>query len=237
MRQIRSALYSAYFTIVTVTALVFGVPLTLFSRRLLMQYAANWGQMVHAGLRICGIRVVIEGLENLPPPGPMLIASQHQSAFETMLWFRLVPDCRYVMKAELMRVPLFGWLCRRVGQISVERGMGAQAMRGLLTDAGQVVIFPEGTRAKPGVPVELKAGFAVLASMSRLPVIPVTTDSGICWGKGMLGKHPGTIHVRIHPPLPVGMPREQMMREVKRLYDESTLARGVVEKPVDNSVH
>jgi 1-acyl-sn-glycerol-3-phosphate acyltransferase len=161
----------------------------------------------------------------------MLIVSQHQSAFETMIWFLLVPDARYVMKMELMEMPLFGWIAKRFGQIGVVRGAGAQSMRSLLRDSaaawkqgGQIVIFPEGTRATPGEPINLKVGFTALAGLSDHPVIPVTTDSGVCWGKGMFGKRAGIIHVDIHPALPSGLSRNELMQRVQSLYEESNRA-------------
>ncbi len=244
MSKIRSFLFSLWFLAVTVFLALCGLPAGLLPQPRLITFGRLWGGAVIAGMWICGMRVKIDGLENLPQSGPMLIASQHQSAFDTMLWFRLVPDCRYVMKAELLRIPVFGWLARRSQQIPVERGAGAATMRGLFRDAkaawangAQVLIFPEGTRAIPGAKVEVKVGFAALAVVSKLPVIPVTTDSGVCWGKGMFGKRPGIIHVRIHPPLPTGLSRETLMQEIQRIYEESAEAFRAAENPVDNSVH
>jgi 1-acyl-sn-glycerol-3-phosphate acyltransferase len=229
MILLRSFLFSIWFVLATFMLVLVGLPLAIFTPHLLKRYSRLWSPVVCLGMPICGMRYVIRGQENLPKSGPMLIVSQHQSAFETMVWFKLVPDARYVMKIELMRLPLFGWLAKKVGQIGVERGGGAQTMRALFHEAarvwregGQIVIFPEGTRAKPGAPISLKIGFAALAKAAKMPVIPVTTDSGRCWGKGLLAKRPGIIHVDIHPALPAGMGRDELMAELQRLYEEAS---------------
>ena len=226
MRALRSFVFSVWFSVMTVVMVLGGLPLGVFAPHLLKSYSGWWSRACYAGLPICGIRYVVTGLENLPTSGPALIAAQHQSAFETLLWFTLLPDCRYVMKIELLRLPVFGWLARQFGQIGVERGAGAQTMRGLLRDAnqawkegGQVVIFPEGTRATPGKPIELKVGFTALARMSNMPVVPVATDSGHCWRKGWLTKRPGTIHVHIHPAIPAGTARKVLLAEVTGLFE------------------
>ena len=229
MKSLRSFVFSIWFVIATVMLVLIGLPLAVFAPRLLRPYARLWSPVINTGLPICGISYKVSGMENLPSSGPMLIASQHQSAFETMIWFQLIPDARYVMKIELMRLPLFGWLARRGGQIGVERDGGAQTMRALFRDAAkvwrdgaQIVIFPEGTRAKPGAPISLKVGFAALAKAAKMPVIPVTTDSGRCWGKGFFAKRPGVIHIDIHPALPAGMGRDELMAELQRLYEKSS---------------
>jgi 1-acyl-sn-glycerol-3-phosphate acyltransferase len=180
-------------------------------------------------------KVVIEGAENLPKSGKMLIASQHQSAFDTMLWFRLVPHPRYIVKIELMRIPLFGILARLSRQIGVDRDAGASALREMLHEAdrawdegAQIVIFPEGTRADVGTVAKLHPGVAALARHSHLPVIPVTTDSGMCWGKGFWRKRPGTIRVIIHPALPAGLRREALMTQLQALFEAEAAAQRSV---------
>ncbi|MBB3898713.1 lysophospholipid acyltransferase family protein [Roseococcus suduntuyensis] len=169
-----------------------------------------WARGSVAMLRfICGVRIVVEGREHLPTGGPALIAPRHESAFDTLIWITLVPDNVYVLKRELVRIPVFGWNARHAGMISVDRKAGAKAMRGLLRDAKeataagrQIVIFPEGTRVPPGETVPLQPGILALARATGLPVIPVATNSGRVWGKRAFLKRPGTIILRLLPPLP-----------------------------------
>ena len=196
--------------------------------------ARLWARVVLAGLPpLCGATWVVTGRENLPTDGPALIASNHQSAFDTMVWLLLVPRTCYVVKRELMRIPVFGALCRLTGMIIVDRDAGGAAIRGLLREADravaerrQVVIFPEGTRVAPGVRVALQPGVAAMASRTGLPVIPVATDSGYCWGRRAFRKRPGVIHIAVGAPIPAGLPREELMRRLEQAFAEGQAAIG-----------
>jgi 1-acyl-sn-glycerol-3-phosphate acyltransferase len=191
-----------------------------------LDFAKIWARLVIGGLRvICGTRWQVTGLEHLPKDGPALIVSMHQSAFDTMVWFLLVPRACYVLKRELLALPVFGPMCRLTGMIAVDRDAGAAAIRALLKQADravaerrQIVIFPEGTRVAAGRRAELQPGIAALASRTRLPVIPVTTDSGLCWGRRAFRKRPGVIHMVIGAPIPAGLPRAQLMAQLEALF-------------------
>lgn len=237
MIWLRSAFYAVWFWSVFVVMALVG---QMLPQAWLAGYSRLWCRLVMGGLWLAGIRVAVSGLENLPP-GPALIASQHQSEFDTIFWLGQLPRCRYVVKAELLRVPLFGRLMRRGGHIAVDRKAGAQAMRQLLRQGGQalaegrqLVIFPEGTRVKLGHDVALQPGVAALAAQARCSVVPVATDSGRCWpGKSFL-RRPGVIHVDIRPALPAGLDRGAMLAGLAAAYRTSPLHGG--SRPVENSV-
>jgi len=155
------------------------------------------------------------------PNGAALIASRHQSAFDTIVWLTLLPGCCYVLKRELQNIPLFGGLTQSTGMIAVDRQGGASAIRALvkagdraLREQRQILIFPEGTRSDPGGMLPLQPGIAALAARSGIPVIPVATDSGLYWGRRAFRKVPGTIRIVISPPLPVGLRRDELMRRL-----------------------
>ncbi len=219
MTFLRSALFNLFFF--TVTFVLTLVPATvvrfLFPDRVL-EVAMMWARVMLWGLRvICGIRLQVSGMENAGT-GAALIASRHQSAFDTFVWLTLVPRCCYVLKRELLRIPLFGPLMPLAGMIAVDRAGGARALRGLAREGEraaregrQIVIFPEGTRAEPGRMLPLQPGIAALAARVNLPVIPVVTDSGDCWGRRAFNKRHGTIHIRVLEPIPAGLRREQLM--------------------------
>ena len=202
--------------------------------------AQRWAGLVLDGAEVlCGIRTVVIGREHLPLQGAALIASQHQSAYDTMIWLRLVPRVAYVFKAELARVPLFGPLLVPAGQIPVDRGASFSAVRSLLRgadravkDGRQIVIFPEGTRVAPGSEAELRPGIAALAARTGLSVIPVTTDSGLHWGRRSFLKMPGPIHIVIGAPILPGLTQAVLMATLRDRWRE--VARP--EHSVDNSV-
>jgi len=180
---------------------------------------------VLAGLRpICGIAWSVTGREHIPA-GPALIAAQHQSTFETLLWVAMLPDMAFVLKQELIRIPLFGGMLSACGMIAVDRAAGATAIRTLLREGAaaiaagrQVVIFPEGTRVAHGAVGTLHPGVAALAARLDVPVVPALTDSGLAWGRRVFRKAPRPIHVVILPPLPSGLPRQELMRRLAEAY-------------------
>jgi 1-acyl-sn-glycerol-3-phosphate acyltransferase len=237
MNWLRSAAFNLWFYAATAVLALSSLVVNLGPPTWTQGLARLWARTVLGGLEpLCGITVVVTGREHLPAEGAALIASQHQSAFDTIVWLLLVPHTSYVLKKELMHIPLYGGVVRKLGMIAVDRSAGAAAIRALLRGADaavaqgrQIVIFPEGTRAPPGTMLPLHPGIAALAARTGLPVIPVVTDSGSHWGRRAFRKQPGVIHVAIQPPLPAGLPRAELMARLATLY-----AAGV--QHVDNSV-
>ena len=221
---LRAALFNLYFLVLTIVMGAAAFWVRLFAQRHALAYAQCWARLTLAGLRhICGISVSLTGHENLPTTGPILIASQHQSAFDTLVWMNLLRRPAYVMKHELTRIPLVGPMLLLAGMIPLERQGGARALRELMraTDAArddgrQIVIFPEGTRVLTGDAVPLQPGVAALAAHAGLPVLPVATDSGRCWSRRAFVKHPGTIHIDIAPPIAAGLKRGPLLAEIRR---------------------
>jgi 1-acyl-sn-glycerol-3-phosphate acyltransferase len=238
---LRALVFNSWFFGLTVIIGVAALPVPMLAPRRAYAVARAWTRLVLWGARIfCGIRVTVTGAANLPPAGPALIASQHQSAFDTMIWLSLVPCARYVVKRELTRVPLFGPLLVPAGMIPVDRDAGAAAMRGLLRGATQaagagahIIIFPEGTRVAPGEHVKLQPGIAAIAKHLNLPVIPVATDSGTCWGRRAFLKHAGRIRIDIGPAIPAGTPRQALLAAIDAYWRDAAERRL---EPVHNSV-
>lgn len=209
MILLRSLLFNIWFVAVTTVLSVLGAAGVWLAPGLAPPIVRLWARLVLGGLRrLCGIGWEVHGLEHLPPEGAALLASRHQSAFDTLVWLLLLPRCTYVLKRELLRIPLFGRLVRPAGQIAVDRDGGATALRSLVREAEaaaragrQIVIFPEGTRAEPGRLLPLQPGIAAIAARTGLSVIPVVTDSGRLWGRRAFRKHPGVIHIALLPPL------------------------------------
>ena len=149
---LRALAFNLFFFGMTTVLCVAGVFVRLGTPERSLRLAQSWARLAIWGARtLCGIRVVVTGLEAVPP-GPALIASQHQSAFDTLVWMTLLPAPSYVVKQELTRIPLFGPLLAASGMIPVDRNAGGAALRRLLRAARgarqtgrQLIIFPEGT--------------------------------------------------------------------------------------------
>ena len=184
----------------------------------ILRHMRRWARFsLWAVSAICGIRYRVTGLDRLPK-GAVILASRHQSAFDTIVWFHLVPNASYVLKDQLTKLPFAGPLLVPAGMIAVDRDGGAKTMRGLIKDGRQavrdgrqIVIFPEGTRAPPDQLLPLQPGVAALAAIAKVPVHPVLTDSGLFWGRRAFGKRPGTIQIEVCPPLPSDIERQDFM--------------------------
>lgn len=169
---------------------------------------------------ICGIDHRIEGLENLPP-APYLLASRHESAWEVMFFPLFFDNPAAFAKQEIFSYPLGGLIARRTGQIKVDRGGDLAALRSAFDGAKQVIasgrsvlIFPSGTRHVEGRD-RIQAGVGALYELLRVPCVPVVLDSGRCWPPDTWLKYPGTIHVRIGPPIPPGLDRRGFVDVLK----------------------
>jgi 1-acyl-sn-glycerol-3-phosphate acyltransferase len=224
MALVRSAIYAAIFYPVTVVWVLAGIVASLLGRRPTLAIVLSWVDVHHWLARnILGIRIRLEGAIT---PGPHLIAVKHQSMFETLEMVRLSRLPIIVMKKELADIPLFGFMTRQYGVIPVERSAGAKALRALVT-AGEeaaatgrpVIIYPEGTRVRPGEMPPLKSGFAALYRALGLPVVPVAVDSGRLWGRGFI-KRPGIVTFKVGETIPAGLPRREIEARVHAAINE-----------------
>jgi 1-acyl-sn-glycerol-3-phosphate acyltransferase len=241
MILLRSLLFNLAFWLLTLILGLISLPLLLGPRQWLMPLMRFYAWMNVGLLRlICGIRLQVEGREHLPSGGAAIIASKHQSAFDTFIWFGLLPDVSYVLKKELLWVPVWGWFARKTRQIAVDRAAGPSAVRHLAkagklaaADGRQIVIFPEGTRVAPGGRGVIQPGISALAAATGLPIVPVATDSGICWGRRAFRKRPGTIHILVRPPLPAGLPRAALIARLAAAIELTPLQPAGVDPRVD----
>lgn len=241
MTALRSALFNAAFFGVTAVLLVLALPLLALPRPVIRETARLWARTVILLLRgICGVRLELRGIERIPPGGAVL-AAKHQSAFDTIVWLALLPDAAYVLKRELLAIPVYGWHARKLGMIPVDRTGGGAALRAMLRRAiaaieqrRQVVIFPEGTRSAPGERVPYQPGVVAIASATAAPVLPVATDSGRIWGRRAFTKRQGVIRISVLPPLPAGLHRGALMAALEDAIESETAA--LLREPVDKSV-
>ena len=210
---VRTVLFMGVFYGLSVPIVLLVPVSALFGRRALIGYALGWARFHRWATRVLlGIRTRVEGA---PLAEPALYAAKHQSMFETLELALMLNAPAVVMKAELARIPIWGWAARRYGVIVIDRAGAGQAMRQMMRearaalDAGRsIVLFPEGTRVRPGEQPPLRAGFAGLYRALGVPVVPVALDSGRVWPrKGP--KRAGTVTFRFGAPVPPGLPRQE----------------------------
>jgi 1-acyl-sn-glycerol-3-phosphate acyltransferase len=222
---IRSWIYFFAFLVWTISSSLLFLPF-LLTRRTTVGAIRAWVRGVQTLARvITGITFRSEGRENIPN-GPCIVAAQHQASFETYAMFLEFDRPIFVLKRELIYIPVIGWYMQRAGLVHIDRGAGATAMRKMLREAQaaleaghQVILFPEGTRVKPGMSVPYKPGIAALATHCDAPVIPMALNSGHFWGKTRILKRPGEIIFRYLPALPEGLSRDEMLAELRRRID------------------
>lgn len=223
MLFIRSLLFAILFYGNLTIWLVGCLPLLAGPPRYLFPVARAWARTNLWLLRtVTGLGVEWRGLDNVPKGG-VLVASKHQSAWETFALFVILDRPIFVLKQELLRTPLFGWYLKRAGMIAIDRSGGASTLTGMarkarerVREGHQVVIFPEGTRRAPGAPPDYKTGVAFLYDSLQVPCLPVGLNSGLFWPRESFLRRPGTVVVSILPPLPAGLPRKQVIAELRQ---------------------
>lgn len=234
MTSLRSLLFTSYlYLIIAILGLVLS-PSLLLGRSLTLKAARLWANLVIGGLRIiCGTKFEIRGLENIPK-GPAIIASKHQAMWETVSYFKILNDPAYVIKRELSLIPVYGWYCKKLKLIAVDRDAHAKALRSMVRQAQEciadnrsIVIFPEGTRTQPGTTLDYKPGTAAIYRQLNVPCVPVALNSGLYWRRGK-PKRQGTIIVEFLPAIEPGLKRQEFMNQLRdkietasnRLYKE-----------------
>lgn len=157
--------------------------------------------------RVCGITCEVTGAEHLPA-GPAVIISNHQSAWETLFFQLVFPPQSYILKAQLLWIPLFGWGLAANRPVAINRARKVRALEQLLRQGAArlaegrwLVVFPEGTRRPPGAPGKFQAGGALVAAKTGAPIVPVAHNAGVFWPKQAFLKKPGVIRMRIGAPI------------------------------------
>ena len=222
MQKLRSVLFTVVFYVVTLFLFIVMIPTWFMPRKQALFFPIFWSKMAKVMLKFfCRIDVRVEGLENLPKENGYIIASKHQSAMETTIFHRIVPNMFYVLKKELMYLPLAGFYFIKTGCIPIDRKGGTKTMRKMLQGVQKrlaqgmnLVIFPEGTRTAPGTKKPYSPGVAFLYEQCQVPVVPVALNSGYCWPKNKTMKYAGTVTVKFLKPIEPGLPKRVFMDEL-----------------------
>jgi len=212
---LRSLLFNMLFYLNVIARMMLALPTLLLPRRVIWAMAKAWARSNLWLLRvICDIKVEFSGTEKIPP-GPLIVACKHQSAWDTFALLPMFHDPTFILKRELMWLPLFGWLAWKADVIAVDRRAGARALRAMLAKARreirrgrQLIIFPEGTRRPPGATPQYKPGIAQLYAEVGAPCLPVALNSGLYWGRRSFLRLPGTVRVEFLDPIPPGLDKK-----------------------------
>lgn len=194
----------------------------------------GWARVVMVLARhVLGIRHRVLGLEHLPAAGtPAIVMAKHQSAWETIAFQLIFPPLSFVLKKELLKIPFFGWGLSMISPIAIDRDAGREALKDIevqgadrLAKGFWVLIFPEGTRVKPGEKGKYNVGGAWLAAKSGVPVIPVAHNAGRLWPKNAFLKRAGEITVVIGPPIETAGKKPGAINSEVEAWIEAEMAR------------
>jgi 1-acyl-sn-glycerol-3-phosphate acyltransferase len=232
---VRSLIFNALFYLNTLFWLLVGLPTFFLPYRSTIWVAKTWGRINLGLLRVAGIKFELRGREKIPP-GALIVASKHQSTWETFALLTLFDNPLFILKRELEWIPVFGWLLIKGRMVPVNRGAGTQALVEMteracieLARVRQLIIFPEGTRRPAGAEPRYKYGVAHLYAAAGVPCLPVALNSGVFWPRRRaLMLKPGTVVVQILDPIMPGLDKDVFF---KRLQDtiEPAAARLIAE--------
>ncbi len=235
MDHLRTWAFTVVFYLWSALCSVVCTPILFGPRRWTMLMLKNWAKGVIWLLRVVGgVKTEFRGLEHVPTGGAM-IGAKHQCMFDTFAPWSVIPDGAFVMKKELLVIPWFGWYCLKAGCIVIDRGAHSAALKKLVRDAKeraqagrQVIIFPEGTRTKPGAAGDYKPGVAAIYGMAGVPCTPMATNSGVHWPKPGQVRPKGTVVFEFFPAIPPGLKRPEFMGQLEKTIETASL--GYIEQ-------
>ena len=213
MLALRSILFNGLWYVNIMLQMLLQAPFYFFlSHKAALGVPRRWATSTHVLHKaITGTDQEIDGLENVPEEG-CIIAAKHESWWDFYALYRVLRDPAFILKAELMKIPFFGWYVGYLDMIPVRRGDKGNAMRAMISDAKkaiarnrQILIFPEGTRTLPGADPAYRYGVTRMYRELDCPVVPVALNSGLYWPRKSFKRYPGKIRARFLEPIPAGL--------------------------------
>lgn len=235
MYVLRSILFNFFFYCVWSPIIVIGLAPCLLLPRGFAVWVAKLYQdgPYYLAKYILGIDYELRGGEHKPADGSYIVASKHQSAYETLLLYQLFGDPTIVLKKELLSIPVFGWFLQKLEVIAIDRGNSAQARESLFKGAQRmkqqrrpIIIYPQGTRVKPDESTAkkpYKGGVAKLYGAVDLPILPVALNTGLYWPRNSFWKYPGKVIIEFLPVIPAGLPPETILKRVEETIEPASV--------------
>jgi 1-acyl-sn-glycerol-3-phosphate acyltransferase len=229
MLMLRSLLFDFLFYLSTVIICIFGLPLLLLPLQQRFLILSIWPKVTLFWAKaILGLRYKVIGLENIPK-GPYIVASKHQSAWETIALNLVFPQSVFIYKQELGRIPILNLYLLGLKCISVKRGGGGSTVKDMISQAQDVIasglniiIFPEGTRTAVGKTRSYRYGISALYDALDVPVVPVALNSGLFWGRRHFLKTGGEITVQVLPPIHPGVEKEAFLSNLQETINSAS---------------
>jgi 1-acyl-sn-glycerol-3-phosphate acyltransferase len=226
---LRSLVFNILFYVVFLFWALVALPTFLMPRAAMLKVAAWWARTnILLMSAVCGIKVEFRGVEKIPK-GPLIVASKHQSMWETISLLRFFEAPFFVLKRELTFIPLFGLFLIKTRMVAIDRSKGGRALLAVMRRAAeevrhgrQFVIFPEGTRTAPGAPPHYKAGVGLIYTDCGVPCLPVALNSGLFWPRRTFTRYPGTLVVEFLDPIPPGLKRDEFLKRIESVIEDAS---------------
>jgi len=222
MVYLRSGLFQIVFYITFIVQMILLAPIYfLLPRKTAYRIPKNWAWLnLWLADKIAGIHYTIEGIENLPKGG-FIISAKHQSFWDTFALIPFLDDPVYILKRELLMIPLFGWYVAKQRMIPIDRAAKGRAIPKMIARAKEemaagreLIIYPEGTRKAPGDAPDYKFGIARLYTDLGVPVVPIVQHAGLFWPRHGFLRRSGRVVIRILKPIEPGMAATEFFRHL-----------------------
>ncbi|HLI98208.1 MAG TPA: lysophospholipid acyltransferase family protein [Bradyrhizobium sp.] len=226
---LRSLIYNVLFYLLLGFWIIVAIPTFVMPRSGIVSIAQAWARSSIWLMRvICHIKVEYRGLEKIPP-GPLIVASKHQSMWETFALLQFFEQPLFILKRELTWIPFFGWYLIKANMIGIDRAAGGRSLLQMARRAGeevrrgrQLIIFPEGTRTPVGATPNYKTGIAQIYVDCGVNCLPVALNSGLFWPRRTFMRYPGTLVVEFLDPVPPGLKRDQFLKTIEGSIEQAT---------------
>lgn len=218
---IRSAIFNFLYVFWTILVGFVFWPVVFFPREVIILVVGKiWARGLYFSLKyIC--KLEYKG-KIKPSSKPAIYASKHQSALETFMFHLLVNKPVFILKKELLNIPVFGYYLKKMGMIAIDRQGGMKSLKQMLQEVQEkikqgysIIIFPEGTRTKPGEEVEYNAGIAAIYNLKAAPIIPVALNTGCFWPKNSFLKKPGNFSIEFLEALDENLDKRAFLDNLK----------------------
>ena len=240
MIVLRSIAFNVLFYLNTLVYLLIALPTFFMPYTAILAVAKSWGRTNLVLLRVvAGVKCEIRGRDKIPA-GAVIVASKHQSAWETFALQPLFDNPVFILKRELQWLPVFGWLTIKARSVPVDRRKGAQALSAMIERARielalkrQLIIFPEGTRRPAGAEPRYKYGVAHLYAAEGVPCVPIALNSGLFWPRRSILRYPGTVIAEVLDPIPPGLGKDEFFQRLQDALEPATARLIAEEKTKD----
>ena len=230
MQFLKSLFFNIFLYLGIIFVFILAIPTLILPSKFVLYFGKFLAYYIILILRIfLNTKVVFHGLENLKKVNKYFVASAHQSMFETFALQIPLNSPIFILKKELLSIPLFGWYLRKIGSIAIIRETTTKENLNFFDKIKDTIdkenrpllIFPQGTRIKFGEEISFKKGVGRIYSSLNLPCIPVALNSGKIWPKNSFNKNPGDIHISFLEPIIPGKNKDEFVKEIEnKIYSE-----------------